>query len=64
MFLGSVMCFFNFLVGDLFGGVLNGIFDGGFILSYGGVDQNCSVSALFEEGAETLQDKIQTLLFE
>ncbi|MBR0163118.1 MAG: hypothetical protein IJQ12_00390 [Lachnospiraceae bacterium] len=38
--------------------------DGGFILSYGGVDQNCSVSALFEEGAETLQDKIQTLLFE
>lgn len=37
--------------------------DGGFVLSYGGLDQNCSVSALFASNAETLQDKIQALLF-
>ena len=60
--------FVQSLTGQLEGGALKvsektAPIDGGFILSYGGVEQNCSVNALFEEGAETLQDKIQALLF-
>jgi len=30
--------------------------DGGFVLRYGGIEQNCSVSALFEEKKEEIQD--------
>ena len=37
--------------------------DGGFVLSYGGVEQNCSIGALFETNIDTLQDKVQELLF-
>ena len=36
---------------------------GGFVLSYGGVEQNCSIDALFSANAETLQDAIQKVLF-
>ncbi len=35
----------------------------GFILSYGGVEQNCTFSALVEASKETLQDKVQEILF-
>ncbi len=38
--------------------------DGGFILSYGGVEENCSFKALFESNMEVLQDKVHALLFE
>ncbi len=37
--------------------------DGGFILVYGGIEQNCSISALFETNSEILADKIQSMLF-
>lgn len=37
--------------------------DGGFILSYGGVEENCSFKALFEGNSEMLQDKVNSLLF-
>lgn len=38
--------------------------DGGFILSYGGIEENCTFKALFESNIEILQDKVHTLLFE
>lgn len=38
--------------------------DGGFILIYGDVEENCSFSALFFAAQETLQDKVCKLLFE
>jgi len=37
--------------------------DGGFILSYGGIEENCSFKALFEGNNEMLQDKANSLLF-
>ena len=37
--------------------------DGGFILEYEGIEQNCSVASLFETNAEELSDEIQKLLF-
>ena len=37
--------------------------DGGFLLDYEGVEQNCSVTSLFETNAEELSDEIQKLLF-
>lgn len=37
--------------------------DGGFVLTYGGVDVNCSFSALFSENAEKISDKALKLLF-
>lgn len=37
--------------------------DGGFILAYDGIEENCSISALFETNIEELQDQIQRLLF-
>jgi len=37
--------------------------DGGFILSYGGIEENCSFRALFESAADELSDKAHTLLF-
>ncbi len=33
------------------------------ILVYEGIEQNCSVDALFETNIEMLQDKIQNILF-
>ena len=32
--------------------------DGGFVLSYGGIEENCSVEALFYAAREQLQDKV------
>ena len=37
--------------------------DGGFILTYNGIEENCSFNALFETNIEILQDQIQRLLF-
>ncbi|MCR5527037.1 MAG: V-type ATP synthase subunit E [Lachnospiraceae bacterium] len=37
--------------------------DGGFILSYGGVEENCSFDALINDARDSLQDDIQKLLF-
>lgn len=37
--------------------------DGGFILCYGGIEENCSIKALFESAADELSDKAHTLLF-
>ena len=37
--------------------------DGGFVLLYKGIDQNCSITSLFETHIESVQDKIQKLLF-
>lgn len=37
--------------------------DGGFVLLYKGIDQNCSITSLFETNIESVQDKIQKLLF-
>lgn len=38
--------------------------DGGFILSYGNIEENCSFNAIFDGNREVLQDKINKLLFE
>lgn len=38
--------------------------DGGFVLSYGGIEENCSFKAMFESNEEFLQDKVHSLLFE
>lgn len=37
--------------------------DGGFILSYGNIEENCSFQAIFYENTEILQDKVNKLLF-
>ena len=37
--------------------------DGGFILIYGGVEQNCSFQALFEAEQEKMLDRVHELLF-
>lgn len=36
---------------------------GGFVLVYGGIEENCSIEALFYAAHEQLQDKIQEILF-
>lgn len=40
-----------------------GDIDGGFILLYGDVEENCSFDALFFASKETLQDKVYDILF-
>ena len=37
--------------------------DGGFILAYGNIEENCSIRALFDSNKETIQDEIQKILF-
>ena len=37
--------------------------DGGFVLVYGGIEENCTVRALFDARREALQDQIHGLLF-
>ncbi len=37
--------------------------DGGFILAYGNIEENCSIRALFDSDKETLQDEIRQILF-
>lgn len=38
--------------------------DGGFILKYGDIEENCSFDALFSAAKEELQDKVNKILFE
>lgn len=38
--------------------------DGGFLLQYGDIEENCSFDALFSAAKEVLQDKVNSLLFE
>lgn len=37
--------------------------DGGFVLLYGGIEENCTVRALFDARREALQDQVHALLF-
>lgn len=37
--------------------------DGGFVLNYGGIEENCSFRALIDGSLEALQDKVQKVLF-
>lgn len=37
--------------------------DGGFILAYGGIEENCSFKALFASRKDDLQDQVQRVLF-
>ena len=39
-------------------------FQGGFLLVYGDIEENCSFDALFAEEKEKLQDKVNSLLFD
>ena len=36
----------------------------GFVLDYGGIEENCTFDALFEQNVEELQDKVKAILFE
>lgn len=38
--------------------------DAGFVLCYGGIEENCSFDAIFDEAHERLQDTVQRILFE
>ncbi|MDF2539964.1 MAG: hypothetical protein K0S76_2985 [Herbinix sp.] len=38
--------------------------DGGFLLIYGDIEENCSFDAMFSAAKDTLQDKVNSLLFE
>ena len=35
----------------------------GFVLAYGGIEENCSFRALFDSRKDDLQDKVQAVLF-
>lgn len=37
--------------------------DGGVVLAYGGIEENCSFDALFDAKADVLQDMVQAILF-
>lgn len=37
--------------------------DKGFVLAYGGIEENCSFRALFDSKKDELQDKVQAILF-
>ena len=37
--------------------------DGGFVLIYGGIEENCSIKAMFNSEKEKLADKVNALLF-
>ena len=37
--------------------------EGGFVLVYGGIEENCSFRALFDSRKDELQDKVNRLLF-
>ncbi len=39
-------------------------FEGGFLLIYGDIEENCSFDALFAEERDALQDKVNSLLFD
>lgn len=38
--------------------------DGGFVLIYGGIEENCSIKAMFNADREGLADKVNNILFE
>ena len=38
--------------------------NGGFILKYGDIEENCSFDAIFSVSRESFQDKVNELLFE
>ena len=35
----------------------------GFVLSYGGIEENCTIDALIDQSMEDLQDKVKEILF-
>ena len=37
--------------------------DGGFVLIYGGIEENCTIKAVFRAKKEELSDRINRLLF-
>ena len=37
--------------------------DGGFLLVYGGIEENCTISAVFASKREELSDQVNRLLF-
>ena len=37
--------------------------EGGFVLVYGGIEENCTFRALFDSQKDELQDKVQKILF-
>ena len=37
--------------------------DGGFVLIYGGIEENCTITAVFDSGKEELSDQVNRLLF-
>lgn len=37
--------------------------EGGFVLAYGGIEENCSFRALFDSKRDELQDQVQKILF-
>ena len=37
--------------------------DGGFILVYGGVEENCTIRAMFDAKRDELSDKVYRILF-
>ena len=37
--------------------------ENGFVLAYGGIEENCTLRAMFDEKRETLSDKVRELLF-
>lgn len=37
--------------------------DGGFIIAYGGIEENCSFKAIFDDSYEKLQDIVRNVLF-
>ncbi len=39
-------------------------FEGGFLLVYGDIEENCSFDAMFADEKDTLQDKVNSLLFD
>ncbi len=41
----------------------NANIDGGFILIYGGIEENCSITAMFNANKENMADKVNSLLF-
>lgn len=38
--------------------------DGGFVLIYGGIEENCSLNAIFSEKYDDLQDEVYSMLFQ
>lgn len=49
--------------GKLRAGKSDGVHGGGFLLSYGGIEENCTFQALFDAAREDLQDKVHALIF-